>query len=76
MTSCCRLFSLTMGQSRPLFVYLRLSYTTQIRYKLIKALTVCLGLEPRVAGWKTQMNPLSHDGTPIASLYHALALWC
>ena len=25
---------------------------------------VCLGLEPGVAGWKAQMNPLSYGGTP------------
>ena len=25
---------------------------------------VCLGLEPRAAGWKAQTNPLSHGGTP------------
>ena len=24
---------------------------------------VCLGLEPRVAGWKAQTNPLSYGGT-------------
>ena len=23
---------------------------------------VCLGLEPRAAGWKAQMNPLSYGG--------------
>ena len=26
---------------------------------------VCLGLEPRVARWKAQTNPLSYGGTPI-----------
>ena len=41
-----------MGQFRPLFVYFRLFYMTQIKYKLIKALMVCMGLEPRAAGWK------------------------
>ena len=41
-----------MGQSRPLFVYFRLFYMTQIKNKLIKALMECLGLEPVVAGWK------------------------
>ena len=25
----------------------------------------CLGVEPRVAGWKGQTNPLSYGGTPI-----------
>ena len=25
---------------------------------------VCLGLEPGVAGWKMQTNPLSYGGTP------------
>ena len=24
----------------------------------------CLGVEPREAGWKAQMNPLSYGGTP------------
>ena len=28
---------------------------------------VYLGLEPRVAGWKVQTNPLSYDGTPLYS---------
>ena len=32
---------------------------------MIKALMVCLGLEPRVAGWKVHMYPLSYGGTPI-----------
>ena len=33
---------------------------------------VCLGLEPGVAGWKAQMNPLSYGGTPNQSfLCHA-----
>ena len=36
----------------PLFVYFRLFYMTQIKFKLIKMLMVCLGLEPRAAGWK------------------------
>ena len=31
---------------RPLFAYFRLFYMTQIKYKLIKSLMVCLGLEP------------------------------
>ena len=25
---------------------------------------MCLGLEPSVAGWKVQTNPLSYGGTP------------
>ena len=25
---------------------------------------MCLGLKPRVAGWKVQTNPLSYGGTP------------
>ena len=37
---------------------------TQFKYKLIKVLMVCLELEPRAAGWKTQTNPLSYCGTP------------
>ena len=28
---------------------------------------VCLGLEPGVAGWKAQTNPLSYGGTPKSS---------
>ena len=47
-----------MGQSLPLFVNFRLFYLTQIKYQLIKALMVCLGLEPEAAGWKVQTNPL------------------
>ena len=27
-------------------------------------LMVCLGLEPGVAGWKAQTNPMSYGGTP------------
>ena len=30
---------------------------------------VCLGLEPRAAGWKAQMNPLIYGGTPNASSF-------
>ena len=51
-----------MGQSQPLFVYIRLFYMTQIKYKLIKALIVCLGHEPGAAEWKVQTNPLSYGG--------------
>ena len=29
---------------------------------------VCLGLEPGVAGWKVQTNPLSYGGTPYAEI--------
>ena len=32
--------------------------------KLKKAKMVCLGLEPRAAGWKALTNPLSYKGTP------------
>ena len=41
---------------------------TQIKYKLIKALMVCLGLEHGAAGWKALMNPLSYGGTPVSNL--------
>ena len=27
----------------------------------------CLGVEPGVAGWKAQTNPLSYGGTPFFS---------
>ena len=40
-----------MGKSRSLFAYFSLFYMTQIKYKLIKVLMVCLGLEYRAAGW-------------------------
>ena len=44
-------------------------HTTQIKYKLIRALMVCLGLEPGAAGWKVQTNPLSYgDITQNTSL--------
>ena len=28
----------------------------------------CLGVEPRVAWWKAQTNPLSYGGTPIDAI--------
>ena len=37
---------------------------TQIKYKLIKVLMVCCGLETMAAGWKAQTNPLSYGCTP------------
>ena len=30
---------------------------------------VCLGLEPRAAGWKAQTNPLSYGGTPNLQIF-------
>ena len=41
---------------------------------------VCLGLEPRVAGWKVQTNPLSYGGSPyliyfINPVNDCLLLW-
>ena len=59
-----------MGQSQPLFVYFCLFYMTQIKYKLVKVLMVCLGLKPGVAGWKVKTNPLSYGCTLI--LLHGL----
>ena len=60
-----------MGQSWPLFVYYCLFYVTQIKHELIKALMVCLGLEPGAAGWKAQTNPLSYGGNILFnSLFH------
>ena len=38
-------------------------HMTQFIYKLIKVSMVCLGLEPRAAGWKAQTNPLRYCGT-------------
>ena len=49
-----------MGQFRPLYVYFRLFHMTQFKYKQIKALMGCLGLELRAAGWKAQTNPLNY----------------
>ena len=46
-------------------VYFHLFQTIQIKYKLNKDKMVCLGLEPRAAGWRGQTNPLSYGGTPI-----------
>ena len=51
-----------MGQLGLFFVYFRLFHITQFLNKLMKAQMVCLGLEPGVAGWKTQTNPLSYGG--------------
>ena len=34
---------------------------------------VCLGLEPRVAGWKEQMNPLSYGGIPYIVMLVAIS---
>ena len=45
----------------PLFVYFRLYHITLFN-KLMKALIMCLGLEPGAAGWKAQTNPLSYGG--------------
>ena len=58
-----------MGQSRSLFVYFRLFYMTQVNYKLIKVLMVCLGLEPGTARWKALTNPLSYGNTPLIGTY-------
>ena len=30
---------------------------------------VCLGFEPRAAGWKAQTNPLSYGGTPSQCIF-------
>ena len=40
------------------------NYSTNLTINDIKAQMVCLGFEPRVAGWKAQMDPLSYGGTP------------
>ena len=31
---------------------------------------VCLEVEPEVAGWKAQTNPLSYDGTPSLIVFN------
>ena len=43
-------------------VYFGFSTRHNLNFKLIRALTVCLGFEPGVAGWKEQTNPLSYGG--------------
>ena len=40
---------------------------------MISAWLVCLGLEPRVAGWKEQCNPLSYVGTPSQVIFLELS---
>ena len=50
-------------------------HTTQIKYKLIRALMVCLGLEPGAAGWKVQTNPLSYGGNPYLYTYLGAVLF-
>ena len=47
------------------FVYFCLFHMTQFKYKLIIALMVCLGLEPRAIRWKAQTNTLSYGGTHL-----------
>ena len=49
-----------MGQTSLFFVYFRFFFMTQINYKLIKVLLVCLGFESGVAGWKAYTNALSY----------------
>ena len=33
---------------------------------------VCLGLEPRAAGWKAQTKPRSYGGHPVVTLLHSV----
>ena len=52
------------GQTRPLFVYFH-SFRKTNRYSTnltinFKVYMVCLGLEPRAAGWQAQTNLLSY----------------
>ena len=37
---------------------------------------VCLGFEPRAAGWKAQMNPLSYGGTHYCCERHSCFTLC
>ena len=57
-----------MGQSRPIFVYFRLFFMTQIKYKLKKVLMVRLGINPGAAGWKARTSPLSYGSTAIVKV--------
>ena len=34
---------------------------------------VCLGIEPRAAGWKAQMNPLNYSGTPTSGYFTSIS---
>ena len=36
----------------------------------------CLGVEPGVAGWKAQMNPLSYGGTPSKEVFYTPWVKC
>ena len=49
-----------------LFIFRLFRHMTQLKYKYM----VSLGLEPRVAEWRAQMNPLSYGGTPHKCLFH------
>ena len=40
-----------MGQSQPLFLFIFILFSFQFQYKLKKAKMVCLGFEPKAAGW-------------------------
>ena len=50
----------------PASFYFRLFNMTQLKYKLIKGLMVCLGFQPGMAGW----NPLSYGDTPQTQLFN------
>ena len=54
-----------MGQSRPLFVYFHLFYMIQIKYKLIKALMVCLrwleGVDESIEPWQQWQHPIVYS---------------
>ena len=67
---CLLLLVKKMGQTRSVFVYFCSFHMTNIAQILfmIKVLMVCLGLEPRAAGWLVQMNQLSNGGTPLLLL--------
>ena len=47
-------------------VYFRLFNMSQFKFIFLidKSEYGVVGFEPRVAGWKVQMNPLSYGGTP------------
>ena len=61
-----------MGQSRPLLAYFHSFHTANIAQKLymIKALMVCLGLEPGAGEWSAQTNPLVAPLREVSYLEH------
>ena len=73
---CCIYLFLNGPIPASFSVYFRLFNMSQLKFKfkLIKALMVCLGFEPKVAEWKAQTNPLSYSCTP-SSIFICLIIF-